>query len=89
MKLNQDLTLTKAKEAYATISSGNLDYWTQFKGLSFQEFNEKIGMPINTKTKQRTKIYQYEDDLIQDTIQYRKIWVKKLIRCNQFWTLQC
>lgn len=77
MKLNQDLTLTKAKEAYATISSGNLDYWTQFKGLSFQEFNEKIGMPINTKTKQRTKIYQYEDDLIQNTIQHRKIWVKK------------
>ena len=64
MKLNQDLTLTKAKEAYATISSGNLDYWTQFKGLTFQQFNEKIGMPINTKTKQRTKIYQYEDDLI-------------------------
>ena len=77
MKLNQDLTLTKAKEAYATISSGNLDYWTQFKGLTFQQFNEKIGMPINTKTKLRTKIYQYEDDLIRDTIQYRKIWVKK------------
>ena len=73
----QDLTLTKAKEAYATITSGNLDYWTQFKGLTFQQFNEKIGMPINTKTKLRTKIYQYEDDLIRDTIQYRKIWVKK------------
>ena len=37
----QDLTLTKAKEAYATITSGNLDYWTQFKGLTFQQFNEK------------------------------------------------
>ncbi len=77
MKLNQDLTLTKAREAYAAISNGNLDYWIQFKGLSWQEFNEKIGMPINTKTKQRTKIYQYEDDLIEDTIQHRKIWVKK------------
>ncbi len=77
MKLNQDLTLTKAREAYAAINNGNLDYWTQFKGLSWQEFNEKIGMPINTKTKQRTKIYQYEDDLILDTIQHRKIWVKK------------
>ena len=77
MKLNQDLTLTKAKEAYATISSDNSNYWNQFKGLSFQEFNEKIGMPINTKTKLRTKIYQYEDDLIQDTLKHRKIWVKK------------
>ena len=59
------------------INSENKEYWDQFKGLSWSEFNEKIGMPINTKTKLRTKIYQYEDDLIQDTIQHRKIWVKK------------
>ena len=59
------------------INSENKEYWDQFKGLSWSEFNEKIGMPINTKTKLRTKIYQYEDDLIRDTIQYRKIWVKK------------
>ena len=64
-KLKQDLTLTKAKEAFNQISHEDNDYWNQFKGLSWQQFNEKIGMPLNVKTKLHTKIYQYEDDLIQ------------------------
>lgn len=55
----------------------NSDYWNQFKGLSWKEFNEKIGMPLNTKTKLHTKIYQYEDDLINDYLKYKKVWVKK------------
>ncbi len=77
MNLKQDLTLSKAKEAFASISSDNSDYWQQFKGLSWKEFNEKIGMPINVKTKQHTKIYQYEDDLINDILKYKMVWVKK------------
>ena len=55
----------------------NKDYWEQFKGLSWKEFNEKIGMPLNTKTGLPTKIYQYEDDLIEDYLKYRMVWVKK------------
>ncbi len=51
--------------------SQDTDYWDQFKGLSWKQFNEKVGMPINTKTGMRTKIYQYEDDLIED---YLKTW---------------
>ncbi len=77
MKSNQDLTFQKAREALSSIKGDNSDYWNQFKGLSWKEFNEKIGMPINTKTKQKTKIYRYEDELIEDTLKYRKIWVKK------------
>lgn len=57
--------------------SENKEYWIQFKGLSWCDFNIKIGMPINVKTKLHTKIYQYENDLIDDTMKHRKIWVKK------------
>ena len=52
-------------------------YWDQFKGLSWKDFNIKIGMPLNVKTKLHTKIYQYEDDLINDILMYRMVWVKK------------
>lgn len=34
-------------------------------------------MPLNTKTKLHTKIYQYEDDLIQDILKHKMVWVKK------------
>ncbi len=77
MNLKQDLTLSKAKEALDSISGDNSEYWNQFKGLSWQEFNEKIGMPLNVKTKLHTKIYQYEDDLIQDYLNHKMVWVKK------------
>ena len=53
------------------------EYWEQFKGLSWKEFNEKIGMPLNTKTGLPTKIYRYEDELIEDYLKYRMVWVKK------------
>ena len=75
--LKQDLTLSKAKEAFESIKGDDSDYWLQFKGLSWKEFNEKIGMPLNTKTKLHTKIYQYEDDLIEDILKHRMVWVKK------------
>jgi hypothetical protein len=75
--LKQDLTLTKAKEAFSSIQGDNMDYWIQFKGLSWQQFNEKIGMPLNVKTKLHTKIYQYEDDLIQSYLKHKMVWVKK------------
>src|SRR3990167_10195797 len=77
MSQKSDLTLSKAKEAFASVSGDNSDYWIQFKGLSWQQFNEKIGMPLNTKTKKTTKIYQYEDDLIQDILKHKMVWVKK------------
>lgn len=83
MNLKQDLTLSKAKEVYAGIPNApgndipNDDYWDQFKGLTWKEFNEKIGMPLNVKTKQHTKIYKYEDDLINDILRYKMVWVKK------------
>ena len=77
MKLNQDLTFKNAREALSLIDQGNSDYWEQFKGLSWKQFNEKIGMPLNTKTKLHTKIYQYEDDLIESILKYRMVWVKK------------
>jgi len=53
------------------------EYWDQFKGLTWEGFNEKIGMPLNTKTGLPTKIYQYEDDLIIDILKHRRVWVKK------------
>ena len=77
MKSNQDLTFQKARDALKSISIDNSDYWLQFKGLSWKEFNEKIGMPLNTKTKLHTKIYQYEDDLIESILKHRMVWVKK------------
>jgi hypothetical protein len=55
----------------------NREYWQQFKGLSWKEFNEKIGMPINTKTGLPTMIYLYEDELIEAYLKYRMVWVKK------------
>ena len=55
----------------------NAEYWKQYKGLSWSQFNEKIGMPINVKTKQHTKIYQYEDDLIEAYLKHKMVWVKK------------
>ena len=55
----------------------NKEYWEQYKGLSWQQFNEKIGMPLNTKTGLHTKIYQYEDDLIEAYLKYKMVWVKK------------
>ena len=75
--LKQDLTLSKAKEAFNTISGVDNDYWYQFKGLSWSEFNKKVGYPINTKTGLPTQIYKYEDDLIEDILKYRMVWVKK------------
>ena len=57
--------------------SENKEYWNQFKGLSWKDFNIKIGMPLNVKTRLHTKIYQYEDDLIEDILKYRMVWVKK------------
>ena len=75
--LKQDLTLSKAKEAFNSMQGDNREYWNQFKGLSWKDFNIKIGMPLNVKTRLHTKIYQYEDDLIQDILQYRMVWVKK------------
>ena len=55
----------------------NSEYWQQFKGLSWKEFNEKIGMPLNTKTGLPTMIYRYEDELIEDYLKYKMVWVKK------------
>lgn len=78
MQSRQDLTLTKAREAYSQVMGlNNSDYWLQFKGLTWKQFNEKIGMPLNVKTKLHTKIYQYEDDLIEDILKHKMVWVKK------------
>ena len=78
MKLNQDLTFKEAKRALDSITGiDNSDYWNQFKGLSWSQFNEKIGMPLNTKTGLHTKIYQYEDELIEAYLKYKMVWVKK------------
>lgn len=75
--MKADLTLQKAKEAFNLIQGDNKEYWNQFKGLSWQQFNEKIGMPLNVKTGMPTKIYQYEDELIENTLKYKMMWVKK------------
>lgn len=75
--LKQDLTLSKAKEAFNLIQGDNREYWNKFKGLSWKDFNIKIGMPLNVKTKLHTKIYQYEDDLIDSILRHRMVWVKK------------
>lgn len=77
MKLNQDLTFQKARSEISSITGDNSDYWNQFKGLSWQQFNEKIGMPLNVKTKLQTKIYQYENDLIESYLNHKMVWVKK------------
>lgn len=77
MKLTQDLNFQRAREVLSSIQGMNDDYWNQFKGLSWSEFNNKIGMPLNVKTKLQTKIYKYEDELIEDYLNHKMVWVKK------------
>ena len=77
-KFQNDLeTVISLTNKHKLTNSENTVYWEQFKGLSWSQFNEKIGMPLNVKTKLHTKIYQYEDDLIQDILKYKMVWVKK------------
>ena len=72
--LNTVISLTNRQKL---ANNENIEYWNRYKGLSWKEFNEKIGMPLNTKTGLHTKIYQYEDDLIEAYLKYKMVWVKK------------
>lgn len=67
----------KGKESIYKQEPNLTQSFLDFKGLTWAQFNEKIGMPINTKTGLPTKIYQYEDDLIKDILLHRRVWVKK------------
>lgn len=53
----------------------NQDFFNKFKGLSFAEFNELIGLP--QKNDKKYPIFQYEYDLL-DLLNCKKhVWVKK------------
>ena len=74
-RFQQDLD--RAKVIIQNKPVSNEQYWLQFRGLSWKDFNEKIGMPLNTKTGLPTEIYRYENELIEDILKHRRVWVKK------------
>ena len=50
-------------------------YWDKFKGLSFVEFNDVIGLPL--KHEKATKMFQYELDLLEAFESKKHFWIKK------------
>lgn len=53
----------------------NDDYWQRFKGLSFEQFWDKIGRPEKPGT--TGEIYPYEHLILQALKKHRLIWIKK------------
>lgn len=51
------------------------DFWSQFQGVTFEQFWDKIGRP--EKNDQLHPIYPYESEVYEELQKHKYIWIKK------------
>lgn len=54
---------------------GDDEYWSTFEGLSFLEFNKRIGLPRKNGLKH--PIYDYEWEVLDALSAHKHVWIKK------------
>lgn len=77
MKTQTDLTFRQAKETIADMKGEqkNQGYWSKFRGKSFIEFNDMIGLPI--KDGKEYPIFDYELEIFPAYQLQKQVWIKK------------